>query len=100
VASLIAAAGLYWSETRSVETPEGQLLVGYDRQRDHDMRVMYGAGGRDLMDALEAVESPAGHTVLLVGAGAIGAWICFYRARLTEDDERSRVEVPNGPTGP
>jgi hypothetical protein len=86
VASLLVAGGVYWLETRSAETPEGQLLVGYDRQRDHDMRVMYGRGGRDLMDALEAVESPSGHAALLVGAGAIGAWICFYRARLAEDE--------------
>ena len=84
--SLLVAGGLYWSETRSAETPDEQLLVGYDRQRDHDMRVLYGRGGRDLMDALEAVESPAGHAGLMVGAGAIAAWICFYRARLAEGE--------------
>jgi hypothetical protein len=88
VASLLAAGGLYWSESRSAETPEGEFLVGYDRQRNHDMGALYGAGGRDLMSALEAVESPGGHAALVLGAGAIGAWICFYRARLAEDEGR------------
>jgi len=88
VTSLLAAAALYWSETRSAETPEAQLLVGYDRQRNHDLGVLYGSGGRDLVHALEAVESPVGHAALMVGAGAIAARICFYRARLDEEDER------------
>ena len=85
-ASLLAAGGLYWSENRSAETPAGELLAGYDRQREHDMGVMYGRGGRDFMNAVEALESPAGHVLLVLGAGAIGAWICFHRARLDEDD--------------
>jgi|SRR5579862_5160518 len=87
VASLLAAAGLYWSETRAPDSSEGQLLVGYDRQRNHDLGLLYGPGGRDLMDALDTLGSPVGHAVLTVGAGAIGAWICFYRARLVEQDE-------------
>jgi hypothetical protein len=88
VASLLAAAALYWSETRSADSPE-QLLVGYERQRNHDMGVLYGRGGRDLIEALEAAESPGGHALLVVAAGAIGAWICFYRARVVEEDERT-----------
>jgi hypothetical protein len=88
VTSLLAAAGLYWSETRSAEAPEAQVLVGYDRQRDHDLGVLYGSGGRDLVHALEAVDSPVGHAALTVGVGAMVAWICFYRARLVEEDER------------
>jgi hypothetical protein len=43
--SLLAAGRLYWSETRAAATPEGQLLEGYERQRNHDMGVMYGRGG-------------------------------------------------------
>jgi hypothetical protein len=89
VASLFAAGALYWSETRSADTPEGQLLAGYERQRNHDMGVLYGRGGRDLMDALQAVDSPAGHALLTIGAGMAGAWWCFYRARIVEDNERS-----------
>jgi hypothetical protein len=91
VASLLGAGGLYWSETCDAETPAGEFLVGYDRQRDHDMGVMYGRGGRDLMNALEALESPAGHFVLMVGAGAIGAGICFHRARLVEDEASPKL---------
>ena len=90
VAGLLAAGGLYLLETRSAEIPEEQLLAGYARQRNHDMGVLYGRGGRDLMNALESANSPAGHAVLMIGAGAIGAWICFYRAALVEDDERAR----------
>jgi hypothetical protein len=89
LASLLAAGGLYWSQTRSAETPEGQLLAGYDRQRNHDMGVMYGAGGRDLMNALHDVDSPAGHAVLTVAAGVIAAGMCFHRARQVEADQRS-----------
>jgi len=88
LASLLAAGGIYWSETRRAEIPEGQVLAGYDRQRDHDMGVLYGRGGRDLMNALDAVNSPAGHAILTIGAGIIGAWMCFSRARVVEDDER------------
>jgi hypothetical protein len=86
VASLLAAGGIYWSETRSAEIPEGQLLAGYDRQRDHDMDVLYGRGGRDLMNALDAVNSPTGHAILMIGAGMIGARMCFSRARVVEDE--------------
>jgi len=93
VASLLAAGGLYWSEIRSRDTPEGELLAGYDRQRDHDMGVLYGRGGRYLMNALNDVDSPAGHAVLLVAAGLIGARLCFYRARLVEDGERPSDEA-------
>ena len=89
VASLLAAAGLYWSESRSADTGRGQLLAGYDRQRNHDMGVMYGKGGRDMMNALDDVDSPVGHAVLMIAAGVIGARVCFYRARLVEDGERS-----------
>jgi hypothetical protein len=89
VVSLLAAGRIYWSETRSVDTPEGQLLEGYERQRNHDMGVMYGRGGRDLMNALAAVDSPAGHALLTIGAGMIGAGLCFHRARQVEADERS-----------
>ena len=89
MASLLTAGGLYLVETRSAEIPEEQLLAGYARQRNHDMGVLYGRGGRDLMNALETANSPAGHAVLMIGGGAIGAWICFYRAAL-EDDERAR----------
>jgi hypothetical protein len=89
VASLLAAGGIYWSETRSAEIPEGQLLAEYDRQRNHDMGVLYGRGGRDLMNALDAVDSPAGHALLTIGAGIVGAGMCLWRARLVEDDERS-----------
>jgi hypothetical protein len=87
--SVLAAACLYWAETRSAETPAGQLLAGYDRQRNQDMGVLYGRGGRDFINALDDVNSPTGHVVLVIGAGMIGAWICLYRARLVEDDERS-----------
>ncbi len=83
-ASLLAAGGLYWWETRSADIPEDQLFAGYARQRDHDMGLLYGPGGRDLMNVLEDVDSPAGHAILVVGAGAFGAWLCFYRARLDE----------------
>jgi hypothetical protein len=89
VASLLAAGGLYWSETRARETPQGELLAGYDRQRNHDMGVLYGRGGRDLMNALTDVDSPAGHAVLVVAAGLIGARLCFYRAHLVEEDQGS-----------
>jgi hypothetical protein len=88
MASVLAAGSLYWWETRSPETPEGQLLVGYERQRNHDMGTLYGPGGRDLMNAIETLGSPGGHAALVIGAGAIGAWICFYRARLAEEDAR------------
>jgi hypothetical protein len=88
MASLLAAAGLYWSETRSADDPE-RFLVGYERQRNHDMGLLYGRGGRDLIEALEAAESPGGQAVLVVAAGVIGAWICFYRARVVEEDERA-----------
>jgi hypothetical protein len=88
VASLLAAAGLYWSETRSAESPE-LLLVGYERQRNHDMGLLYGRGGRDLIDALEAAESPGGQAFLVAAAGAVGAWICFYRARVADEDGRT-----------
>jgi len=90
VAGLLGAGSLYLVETRSAETPEEQLLAGYARQRKHDMGVLYGRGGRDLMDALESANSPAGHAVLIIGAGAIGAWACFHRAALVEEDERAR----------
>ena len=93
VASLLGAAGLYWSESRSADTAEGQLLAGYDRQRNHDMGVMYGRGGRDIMNALNDLESPLGHAILMIAAGLIGARVCFYRARLVEDDERSSGDV-------
>ena len=88
-ASLLAAGGLYWNETRSAGIPEGQLLAGYDRQRDHDMGLLYGRGGRDLMKMLESIDSPAGHALLTIGAGIIGAGLCFSRARVVEEDERS-----------
>ncbi len=52
-----------------------------------------GRGGLDMMNALDDVDSPAGHAVLMVGAGLIGAWVCFYRAHLVEDSERSSGEV-------
>jgi hypothetical protein len=89
LASLLIAAGLYWWEIRSADDSE-QFLAGYERQRNHDMGLLYGRGGRDLMDALEEAQSPGGHAVLVIAAGAIGAWICFYRARLVEEDERAK----------
>jgi hypothetical protein len=88
VASVLAAGAIYWSESRSGEISEGQILAGFDRQRNHDMGVLYGRGGRDLMNALEAVDSPPGHAILALGAGIIGAWTCFSRARVIEDDKR------------
>ena len=88
-ASLLAAGGLYWNETRSAETPAGQLLAGYDRQRDHDMGLLYGRGGRDLMKMLESINSPGGHALLTIAGGVIAAGMCFSRARVVEDDERS-----------
>jgi len=84
--SLLAAGGLYVSETRSAGTPKGQLLEGYERQRNHDMGVLYGRGGRDLMNALDSIDSPAGHAVLTIGVGAIATLVCFHRARIVEDD--------------
>jgi hypothetical protein len=89
VVNLLAAGRIYWSETRAAETPEAQLLEGYERQRNHDMGVMYGRGGRDFMNALQAVDSPAGHAILTIAAGMIGAGMCLHRARQVEDDERS-----------
>ena len=87
-ASLLAAGALYRSETRSAETPEGQLLAGYDRQRDHDMGLLYGRGGRDLMNVLESINSPTGHALLTIGGGVFVALMCFSRARLVEDDQQ------------
>jgi hypothetical protein len=86
--SVLAAGVIYWWEARSAAIPAGQLLTGYDRQRNHDMGVLYGKGGRDMVNAIEAVDSPAGHAVLTIGAGLIGAWMCFSRARVVEDEER------------
>ena len=68
---------------------EGEVLAGYDRERRHDRGVLYGRAGRDLMDALDAVNSPAGHAILTIGIGIVGAWMCFSRARVVEGDERS-----------
>jgi hypothetical protein len=88
VVSVLAAGVIYWSETRSAEISAGQVLAGFDRQRNHDMGVLYGRGGRDLMNALDAIDSPAGHAVLTIGAGIIGAGVCFSRARVIEDERR------------
>jgi len=88
VVSLLAAGGIYWSETRTAEMPDAQLLAGYERQRTHDMGVLYGRRGRDLMNALEAVDSPAGHAVLTIAAGLIGAGLCLNRARQVEGDDQ------------
>jgi hypothetical protein len=88
VASVVAASAIYWAETRSAASSEAQLLDGFDRQRNHDMGVLYGRGGRDLVNALDDIDSPAGHAVVTIGAGIIGAGVCFARARAIEGDER------------
>jgi len=88
IGSLLAAGGLYWWEIRSAETPEGQLLANFDRQRDHDMGVLYGRGGRDLIKILDSVNSPAGHALLTIAVGLFVASLCFARARLVEGDQR------------
>jgi hypothetical protein len=85
--SVLVAGVLYWWETRSARMADGQVLAGYERQRNYEMGVMYGRGGRDLMNALDAVDSPSGHAVLMVGVGIIGGLICFFRARAIETDE-------------
>jgi hypothetical protein len=87
-ASVLAAGAVYWWETRSAAVSEGQLLSGFDRQRNHDMGVLYGRGGRDLMNAVDEADSPGGHAVLTIAAGVIAAGICFFRARAIENDDQ------------
>jgi hypothetical protein len=41
------------------------------------------------MNALQAVDSPPGHAILMIAAGMIGAGMCRHRARQVEDEERS-----------
>ncbi len=86
--SVLAAGAIYWWEMRAARIADAQVLAGYERQRNYEMGVIYGRGGRDLMNALDAVDSPSGHAVLTVGAGIIGGLICFFRARAIETDER------------
>ena len=78
---------------------DAEVLAGYDRERRYDMGVLYGRGGRDLMDALDTVNSPAGHAILMIGIGIVGAWMCFSRARVVESDERSLTPDGRPPTG-
>jgi hypothetical protein len=81
VAGLLAAAWLYWSGTRAAVASEEDILDGYAKQMNREMRIQMGTFGIVMMQWTNALKRP-GTQAILVGAGSLAAgWICFHLAR-------------------
>jgi hypothetical protein len=88
VLGLCAAPVYYWRQTRVAEENLGEILSGYDKAMDREMRVQQGTFGIVHMQWSQALSRP-GTGAFLIAAGAALAWRGLYYVadRVEEGDD-------------
>ena len=86
--SLCVAPIYYWRASRAAEERLGDLLPGYDRAMEREMRIQMGPLGLVLMQWSEALQRPGTQALLIAVGGAVAARVLFFAARrVLEEDE-------------
>ena len=92
VAGLAGACTLYWAETRSRVQTMDELLPGYSRARARQTGIVMGGFVVTLLQWADALQDPETQAVIVAGASALVALICFRVAPLLD-----RTRPPTSP---
>ena len=95
-AGLVAAALVYWLETRRDEPTMEELLPGSSKANSRLMGIYYGPAGKMMWEWREALARPEVQAILIIVTAAIAAAVCFRVAWL--DDEGVRPGSDEGQT--
>jgi hypothetical protein len=86
----IAGAGLiYWEQVRHATATIDELLPDSSRANRRQMGILYGTAGAMTVDLEESVRRPGTQMVLVLGACAALAGLCFQIARSYDEDDES-----------
>ena len=84
----IAAAGMvYWIGTRSPDVSDDPSMAGFTKARDRQMEILYGKMGSVMEKWSDDLKEPGTQAILILTVAALGAYGCFYFARLPDDEE-------------
>jgi len=87
----IAGAGLvYWLGTRSPDVSDDLSMVGYNKAQTRQMEQLYGKSGLLIDEWFDDLKQPGTQATIIVAVSALIAGGCFYFARLSADDDRTR----------
>jgi len=94
VAGLLTAVWLYWSGSRTAVASEEDILDGYAKQMNREMRIQMGTFGLVMMQWTNALKRPVTQASLVGGASLAAGWICFYLAR-QHDVPNPQSDIPS-----
>jgi hypothetical protein len=83
---IIGAGIIYWLGTRSADLSDDPSMAGYDKPEERQMAILYGKQGELIEDWSNDLKQPGTQAVIFVAVTALVAGVCFYFARLTDDD--------------
>jgi len=87
----LAVAGVvYWMGTHTSGPTEDELLPGNARAKSRQMGVLYGKMGVLISQWSEALKQPGTQAIIIAVASILFAAVCFYFARLLDDDTETR----------
>jgi hypothetical protein len=83
---IISAGIVYWLGTRSQDLSDDLSMVGYDRQEERQMEILYGKQGEFIEELTNDLKQPGTQAIIIAASSVIIAYGCFYFARLLDHD--------------
>jgi hypothetical protein len=82
---LAAAGAIYWRAAHAPDYSADPAMLGFHRNEERQMGILYGRQGRLIEDLTNSLKQPGTQAFLVVAAAAVIATGCFYFARHLED---------------
>ena len=87
----MAGAGIVcWLGTRAADLSDDPSMAGFNRSEERQMAILYGKSGELIEDWSNDLKQPGTQTVIIAAVSVISASICFYFARLSDEDDATR----------
>jgi hypothetical protein len=78
---------VYWMGTRSPDLSDDLSMLGYNKAQTRQMGMLYGKSGLLIEEWSNDLKQPGTQAILIAAASVIIASVCFYFARLLENDD-------------
>jgi len=80
----VSAAVVYWVQARAAALADDG--AGFTRGQEHQMKVLMGPLAVAMSGWADAITSPLGEAIMIAGAAAFVAYMCFRHARFADEE--------------